>query len=733
MTVTTSTNKTQPLGNGVTTSFPYAFRIYSATDLVVTKTVIATGVDTAMVLNTDYTVTGAGSYNGGNVVCTVAPATGTRLTIRRVIALTQGTDLRNQGAYFAETHEDVFDRLMMIDQQQEETLSRSLTLPASLSGVSPEVPIPVANRGLKWNADGTALVNTDADPDAQAAIAAAQAAIATAAAASATASESATTAAAAAASLSADEAAASAATVAAAAVFLPEGTGAVATTWQAKARETKSFFDFMTADQVALVRAGTGYDVTKRNAMLVALTAAWDSALLNNHDLYAPAGLYQVGENNMPWRQLSFTELLDCGNITIYGDGPQTIFSTYSSGGADVFQLNGLKNFHVRNLKITATLTAILGSGSNGISITGGYDNISILDVWLENLPGIDQGGSIDGGKALTVQSEASTLAVGRLNARIFVKGCAQGFGFESNLVNMLTKTAAVDVDLVAEDCYVAFVFVAGTATSAIPAGTRSGVSVRGSAINCQRDVILNRAHGVDVDLNIVTTKGGERAANPLGVAWRATDSVIEAAAIYYAKNSRISLVGNKGACSYKAQIGGATAGSSGLGGTTQHCDIYLDIAGTASGANINDINSAGDTMSSCSLYVTSTTATTLPAAYYTQANANTLTIGPTIRMVSPTVSGPLNFHQGATGAVSTGTVSLFSGNITGLQGKGHSSGAAVAGLYDNAGTFRFGIINGNGVAIDALGTSGALGAYVGKHPWYNAAGALIGWMPLYG
>lgn len=159
MTVTTNSNKVQALGNGVTTSFPYSFRIYSATDLVVTRTVIATGVDTNLVLNTDYTVTGAGSYNGGNVVCTFAPADGTRITIRRVIAVTQGTDLRNQGAYFAETHEDVFDRHTMIDQQQQETIDRSLTLAPTSSGVSTALPNASGSKVIGWNEAGTALQN----------------------------------------------------------------------------------------------------------------------------------------------------------------------------------------------------------------------------------------------------------------------------------------------------------------------------------------------------------------------------------------------------------------------------------------------------------------------------------------------------------------------------------------------------------------------------------------------
>jgi hypothetical protein len=142
MTVTTSVNKTQPLGNGVTTSFPFAFRIYAAADLVVVRTDIATGIDTPLVLNTDYTVTGVGSYNGGNVVFGVAPVTGTRITIRRVVSITQQTDLRNNGAYFAETHEDVFDRLTMVDQQLQEQFSRELLQP--ISDTAPIGQLPTA-------------------------------------------------------------------------------------------------------------------------------------------------------------------------------------------------------------------------------------------------------------------------------------------------------------------------------------------------------------------------------------------------------------------------------------------------------------------------------------------------------------------------------------------------------------------------------------------------------------
>ena len=117
MTVATSTNRVDYTGNGSTTVFPFTFRIFAATDLVVTSATPA-GVETQLVLNTDYTVSGAGSYNGGSVTLSGALASGHTITIQRVLDITQETDLRNQGAFFAETHEDVFDRLVMVSQQQ---------------------------------------------------------------------------------------------------------------------------------------------------------------------------------------------------------------------------------------------------------------------------------------------------------------------------------------------------------------------------------------------------------------------------------------------------------------------------------------------------------------------------------------------------------------------------------------------------------------------------------------
>jgi hypothetical protein len=128
LTVSNTTNVVQYTGNGSTVNWPTGFRFFKNTDLVVTKRSVA-GVTTALTLNTDYSVSGANDLQGGTVTTTNALAAGELLTIARVLTVQQLTDLRNQGDYFAEIHEDVFDYLTMLVQQVTEGDSRALKHP----------------------------------------------------------------------------------------------------------------------------------------------------------------------------------------------------------------------------------------------------------------------------------------------------------------------------------------------------------------------------------------------------------------------------------------------------------------------------------------------------------------------------------------------------------------------------------------------------------------------------
>ncbi|MEP8451107.1 GDSL-type esterase/lipase family protein [Enterobacter bugandensis] len=132
MTVSTVVDHNDYTGNGVTTSFPYTFRIFKKTDLTVSVINLDETIS-VLVLDTDYTVSNAGGYNGGNVVLTSPLASGWQISIARDLEPTQETDLRNQGKFFAEVHEDAFDKLTMLIQQVGSLFRLALRKPSSIA------------------------------------------------------------------------------------------------------------------------------------------------------------------------------------------------------------------------------------------------------------------------------------------------------------------------------------------------------------------------------------------------------------------------------------------------------------------------------------------------------------------------------------------------------------------------------------------------------------------------
>ncbi|MGV0269779.1 hypothetical protein ACOXC5_007375 [Klebsiella michiganensis] len=132
MTVSTEVDHNDYTGNGVTTSFPYTFRIFQKTDLMVQVVDLSENI-TVLTLDTDYSVTGAGTYSGGSVVLSSPLANGWQISISRSLPVTQETDLRNQGKFFAEVHEDAFDKLTMLIQQCFSFLRLALRKPSFIA------------------------------------------------------------------------------------------------------------------------------------------------------------------------------------------------------------------------------------------------------------------------------------------------------------------------------------------------------------------------------------------------------------------------------------------------------------------------------------------------------------------------------------------------------------------------------------------------------------------------
>lgn len=192
MTVSSTSNRNDYTGNGATGSYSYTYRIFQDSDLLVTVK-DTSDVESTLTLTTDYTVSGATDLNGGSITLVESgqdwmDGSGNlknnyELTIRRVVQLTQLTDIRNQGVFFPEIHEDQFDKSIMADQQQQDEIDRAIKLPETVpaSEFDPVIPANalVANTVPVINATGNGFVEgptTDEIEGATAASLAAQAA-----------------------------------------------------------------------------------------------------------------------------------------------------------------------------------------------------------------------------------------------------------------------------------------------------------------------------------------------------------------------------------------------------------------------------------------------------------------------------------------------------------------------------------------------------------------------------
>jgi len=149
MTVPVQTPVSNHVGNGITTSFPYAFRLLDAVDITVT----VDGVEKT--LNIDYTVTGVGVESGGAVVFAAAPASLSAIALIRQVPINRLTDYQYSGDFQSPTVNNDFDRIVMMLQDSGLALANTLRLPPgdAASGVLPDAA-GRALKGLAFDASG---------------------------------------------------------------------------------------------------------------------------------------------------------------------------------------------------------------------------------------------------------------------------------------------------------------------------------------------------------------------------------------------------------------------------------------------------------------------------------------------------------------------------------------------------------------------------------------------------
>lgn len=150
MTITTSTNRVQYVGDGSVSQFSVPFPFFEETDLEVYTQASAAASTELKTLGTHYTITGNGESLTGEVDWSVTPpASGVSILIKRVIPQTQESDYVNNDTFNAETLEDDLDRSVMRDQQIQEELDRAVKV--GPFGSAQVFPDPLDGYFLFWS------------------------------------------------------------------------------------------------------------------------------------------------------------------------------------------------------------------------------------------------------------------------------------------------------------------------------------------------------------------------------------------------------------------------------------------------------------------------------------------------------------------------------------------------------------------------------------------------------
>jgi hypothetical protein len=154
MTVTNTTLQSSLFtGNGVTDSFATGVSFSDEAELLVVERDSA-GVETTLVLNTDYTVSGEGNPVGGTVTLTNPLTSGHKLRIALNVPLTQAEDYTEGTAFPAAVHEGALDKLTRITQSLSQELRRTPKLPVTSANYPAEFPDGGAGKAgylIRWD------------------------------------------------------------------------------------------------------------------------------------------------------------------------------------------------------------------------------------------------------------------------------------------------------------------------------------------------------------------------------------------------------------------------------------------------------------------------------------------------------------------------------------------------------------------------------------------------------
>ena len=148
MTITTTTSTRSFSGDASTTVFAYNYKILDDDEIQVIIRA-ATGAETVKGKGTHYTVSGVGVASGGNITFGTAPANTETVVLRRSTPQTQSVDLVENDPFTAETVEGAFDRSVILAQELQEQVNRSIKISRTNTMTSTEFTNNATSRANK--------------------------------------------------------------------------------------------------------------------------------------------------------------------------------------------------------------------------------------------------------------------------------------------------------------------------------------------------------------------------------------------------------------------------------------------------------------------------------------------------------------------------------------------------------------------------------------------------------
>ena len=142
------------IADGKATSFSFVFPIFSNQDMNVY-------IDDELITN-GYSVVGAGTTEGGEVIFNTAPANGQIITLIRNLEIKRTSDFQESGAFRAKAINHELDYQIACLQQLNEQIGRSVSFPPySGSAQSVNLPEPEIGKAIVWAENGTSLRNSN--------------------------------------------------------------------------------------------------------------------------------------------------------------------------------------------------------------------------------------------------------------------------------------------------------------------------------------------------------------------------------------------------------------------------------------------------------------------------------------------------------------------------------------------------------------------------------------------